>query len=139
MGSNFKLNEIESLILGDKLGYGMSRVVYESKLNSTVVFKIEESARRFQNIKEWELWNEHKFYKPVADWLAPCVDISACGSILIQKRTSHPIKWPEKLPTFLTDVKKSNFGLLDGKLVCHDYGNVIFNLSLRMKKVDWPY
>lgn len=55
------------------------------------------------------------------------------GIALIQSRT-HPFidkeefdmavaKVPgKKLPSFFDDVHYGNFGLLDGRLVCHDYG-----------------
>ena len=44
---------------------------------------------------------------------------------------------PEKVPAFLTDIKKRNFGDYEGRVVCVDYAMTIPNPSTRMKAVDW--
>lgn len=78
--------------------------------------------------------------KEIARWLAPCEFLSPDGRILLQRRVervTQAYKMPEKLPTFLTDFKKENFGWLDGKLVCIDYSITIPNPSMRLKKVNW--
>ena len=63
--------------------------------------------------------------KEAKQWLAPCVSISPCGSVLIQRRTLPVTKaqLPSKVPAWLTDFKLANWGMLDGKVVCHDYSN----------------
>ena len=131
------LKEFRSLFLGQELGHGMSRSVYVNAQDPTTVIKIEEGAKRFQNIREWETWKNYEYCKDVAKWLAPCVDISSCGLILIQKRVDPLLleKAPNKMPAFLTDFKLNNFGIYKGKIVCSDYGILIDNYSTKLKKV----
>lgn len=125
------------LITGDKIGSGISREVYECRLDASIIIKFEEGAKSFQNIQEWEQWQSWKDVPNVAKWLAPCVDISACGSVLIQKRTKPAKKYPDLLPSFLTDTKRGNFGLFENRLVCHDYANIITTVKERLTKVNW--
>jgi hypothetical protein len=141
MSARHLLAEFESLFLGKKLGEGMSRKVYACRTDSALVIKIERRAGYFQNIREWETWNELQ-YTAAAKWLAPCIDISSCGTILLQKR-AQPIRekeLPKQMPVFLCDFKLANFGVLEGRVVCCDYGT---NLTIsqaagkRMKKVKW--
>jgi hypothetical protein len=44
---------------------------------------------------------------------------------------------PERMPSFLTDFKRENFGILRGKLVCIDYAMPIPSYNSRLKKVNW--
>lgn len=129
------------LFLGEEIGRGMSREVYAHALDPDLVLKIENEAGQFQNVFEWETWlrvrdTEH------AKWFVPCEEISPSGCILIQRRT-HPIRLdelPEKVPAFMTDLKPSNWGLLDGQPVCHDYGRHLlmeFGMGKRMVKARW--
>ena len=127
---------------GERLGGGMSRDVYLSALDPTVVIKFEADSGHFQNVMEWEVWQEVKETK-YAKWFAPCVSISGTGTILIQKRTkvvADRRKYPAKMPVFLGDFKYTNYGMYKGQLVAHDYGRprlLTEGLSDRMKKVDW--
>lgn len=140
--SPFILGELASVITGDALiGSGMSRNVYAHTSDPGLVIKIEQDAYRFQNIKEWMVWTELQHYWPVAQWLAPCVDISPNGAVLIQRRTT-PVGdgMPEKMPSFFTDFKRANFGMFDGRLVCHDYGVSKFltvGATKRLQLVHW--
>lgn len=116
--------DLYDTFVGKRLGKGIDREVFVCKSDPTCVIKIETEARSFQNIMEWELWLSLVPDSPIYDWIAPCVSISPCGTILIQKRT-EPINsktFPEKIPTWAADVKLENWGLLDGKPVMHDYG-----------------
>ena len=76
----------------------------------TLVIKFEVEPKSFQNVYEWHTWDRVKEYKPVAKWFAPCVNISECGTILLQKRTTPvPNKMlPKKVPAFFIDLKRSN-------------------------------
>lgn len=140
MDNNFINREFFNTLVGKQLGRGMSRTVYAFKLNPDLVVKIEEGKGSFQNIREWEYWNEMKD-SPVARWLAPCLYISPCGSVLIQSRVL-PLdrsKYPKKIPHFFTDTKYQNFGLYKGKFVCIDYGSIPFakGVTSKMVKADW--
>jgi hypothetical protein len=134
--------EFFEAMCGERLGGGMSRDVWSSVLDPSVVIKFETDKGHFQNVMEWEVWQEVKETK-WAKWFAPCVSISGTGSVLIQKRTkvvSNRDKYPVKMPVFLGDFKYSNYGLFKGQMVAHDYGRcrlMTEGLTDRMKKVDW--
>jgi len=128
------LAEFADFMTGKHLGGGMSRQVYAHPTDKTKVIKIEDSVGHFQNALEWEFWNHWSWCKDVAKWLAPCHSISACGTFLIMERTEPLRKAPEKLPQFLTDHKPENYGLLKGRVVCHDYGRLIFSAETKLKK-----
>lgn len=139
--SEFLYGELQSVVCGDLLGEGSARKVYVCKLNSDHVVKVETRGGSFQNVSEWETWSWVQGSQ-MARWFAPCEFISNCGSILIQKRV-EPIRLNERppmLPAFLCDLKRENFGILGGKIVCCDYGTVpsaIRNASRRMVRVEW--
>lgn len=139
--SKFLFREMKSIVCGNLIGEGMSRKVYELLLNPNYVIKIEDNAKSFQNVAEWEMW-QWVDGGPMAKWFAPCHMISNCGSMLIQSKV-EPIRTnerPGKLPAFLCDFKRENFGMLKGKVVCCDYGtglSSIRNVPKGMKKVEW--
>jgi hypothetical protein len=128
--SNTVTRDMFGIMVGEKIGYGIGREVFEVRGDSTKVIKFETTAGSFQNIIEWETWQD-VCATPQAKWLAPCVRISANGAILVMERTA-PIppqfKLPTHVPAFLSDFKRENYGLLKGRLVCHDYGT---NLACR--------
>ena len=130
-----------NLLCGDKLGSGIHRDVYECLLRPELVVKVEYEVnyRYFANVMEMKFWDDHQHYKKVADWLAPCEYMSPDGRILLQRKCKPLDDWsqfPDSFPSFLTDIKLSNFGLLDGRVVCMDYAMTILNPSVKMKKVD---
>ncbi|HYH16126.1 MAG TPA: hypothetical protein VD794_12945 [Flavisolibacter sp.] len=129
-----------NLLCGEKLGKGIHRTVYECKIRPDLVVKVEheENYRFFSNVFEQKFWDDNQNYKKVADWLAPCEYLSPDGRILLQRRVkivTEVDKLPDKMPSFLTDFKPSNFGFLNDKLVCVDYALVIDNPNIRLKKV----
>lgn len=134
--SNGRLNELKHFIFQEEIGSGMSRVVYVFPFDKTKVIKVENTSGKFQNVIEWEFWHTHQYNTKVSKWLAPCHYISDCGTFLIMERTEGlPLfRLPEKLPRFLTDKKKENFGLLNNKIVCHDYGHVITEALVTLRK-----
>lgn len=139
--NSFIHKELFWLIAGDSLGSGMSRSTYQCKINPNWVIKAEEGAGQFQNILEWQTWQEVK-ETDFAKWFAPCVHISACGSVLVMERTAPPTpaEYPELMPVFLTDFKRPNYGILGGRIVCHDYGTnrlMVTGMTKRMKKAGW--
>lgn len=127
----------------DEIGNGSDRAVYPCLIDPSLVIKVEVTAGSFQNVKEWQTWDELKEHKPVAHWLAPCVFISACGSILAMKRTKtldHD-HYPSTLPQFLSDPKYSNYGMYEGHFVCHDYGTSLLASwgpgTTKKRKTNW--
>lgn len=139
------------LLCDQQIGLGMSRTVFSSKLMPDCVIKIEDTAGHFQNIVEWETWQRVKDTE-FSRWFAECRWISGNGSILIMERTrpAAPQELPERVPAFLTDLKRANFGMAkaqkkDGKpgrewFVCHDYGTHLMfenGMTKRLRKADW--
>lgn len=135
--SNRVLNELLHFVAGEALGADMTREVYAHPQNPDWVIKIENKVATFQNVKEWEFWKEYNRHATIAKWLAPCHFISESGSFLIQSRTRPLVakELPKRLPTFLTDHKPENFGMLNGRVVCHDYGFTF--LSAETKLRNW--
>lgn len=115
------------LICGEPIGFGVGRIVFEHAIDKTCVVKFENTAGSFQNIHEWDLWKQHsRAHTSTAKWLAPCVSLSGNGIILVQKKTKK-VPWeftlPKMVPNILNnDLKRDNWGLYKGTLVCHDYG-----------------
>lgn len=131
-----------SLVAGEKIGSGISRAVYVYRPDPTLVVKFEAARERFENATEWSLWQHVKDVKRVSRWFAPCVAISDSGAVMLQRRvmTAQPREYLDKLPAFLTDTKRSNFGILDGRLVCCDYGTHLMlenGMTARMRKAEW--
>lgn len=134
--------EFVQAMTGDHLGYGMSRHVYAHPQNPDMVIKVEFTANTFQNILEWKTWDALSHTKH-SKWLAPCISISSSGQVLLQKRTTPLVdgKEPKRLPAWLADTKRVNYGLFDGRVVCHDYGtNLLLNhgvFKAPMVEVRW--
>ena len=131
------------LIAGRRLGSGVGREVWTCELDPSIVIKFETGSASFQHVVEWEAWQALRWSDDAAKWLAPCVSISCCGSILVQKRT-EPLRreeLPERVPSWATDLKLENWGMLDGHPVMHDYGlaSVIISrgATKHMRKADW--
>lgn len=126
--------------MGELLGYGTHRKVFACKLRPDLVVKVEEEEYRyFANVTEQKFWDDNREYKPVSQWLAPCEFLSPDGRLLLQRR-AEPARekdLPDKIPSFLTDLKLSNFGWLDGRLVCVDYAITLPNPNIRLRKADW--
>ena len=128
--------------LGTRLGDGSGRAVFVYDLNPRFVIKIERSG--FQNAVEREIWQATKDTQ-YGKWFAPVRHISGLGTILIMERTVPAPRsaYPKKMPAFLGDLKYSNFGLLRGQLVCHDYGTISNFLAgvttgkVPMRKAQW--
>jgi hypothetical protein len=137
----FLHKELVVMLCGEHLGGGIARQVFAHALDPTLVVKFEGTGGSFQNVLEWETWYRVKGTK-LERWFAPCVAISPCGGVLVQRRTTVPgaSEFPDRLPSFLTDTKRANFGMLDGQLVAHDYGyNLLMEkgMVVRMKKARW--
>jgi hypothetical protein len=145
MSSDHRFRGLDTLVLGDKLGNGISRDVFVFKVNEEFVVKVEhEDSGLFQNVTEWALWDALQYDKELSQLFAPCHQISDCGRFLLQKRVKQPLaheKLPKKLPCFFTDTKVENFGMLNGRVVACDYGTfsmgLVANVSKRKRIVEW--
>lgn len=121
--------DLLGLLLGEKLGAGVARRVYVHGMDPTRVVKVEDTAGSFQNVCEWELWQTVKGVHNVAKWLAPCLHISACGSILVQERVADAKAFPAKVPAFFADLKLANFGMRGRQFVARDYGTTHIRIA----------
>ncbi len=132
-----------NLLCGEKIGSGIHRDVYECRLKLPYVVKVERHEHRdrsFANVLEYEFWRLNEDYRKVADWLAPCVELSPDGRIMLQYRVDplpQDYRLPERVPFFLNDIKRTNFGLFEGRLVTHDYSSHIETVNLRLRKAHW--
>lgn len=130
------------MLLGEKLGSGSTRRVYENYLNPLQVVKVDMGGQ-FANIMEWKLWQDLSETE-LGKWLAPCDFISPAGEILIQRKTHQPKNFPTWIPSIFCDLKLTNFGVLPGsdQLVCHDYAMIFLEKALakshlRFAKANW--
>lgn len=134
--------DLVDLVCGAQIGRGEFRTVFEHRINPEYVIKYDNKDNR-SNVFEYAMWQELEF-ESISQWLAPTPWISPDGSWLIQRRT-EPIRrseLPAKVPAIFCDLKLENWGMLDGKPVCHDYGNsMLFVLARsygsRLKRANW--
>lgn len=133
-------NDFIKMFCGKLIGSGIHRQVYEHEYDDDLVIKIEcADTKIFANVREWTTWCELQD-NPMSKYLAPCVNISENGLILIQKKTKPMKKYPEMIPAFFTDTKIQNYGTYKGKFCCHDYaGNLLLEkgTTKRLKKANW--
>lgn len=137
----FLLSDFTDFFVGAMIAEGNSRSVFEFRLNPKLVIKIDRSSH-FDNIAEWDIWHGMKDkHHEAARFLAPCVNISSCGRVMLQERTK-PInreQLPDKIPSFLEDYKIQNWGLIGKRPVCHDYANhkLFANANTDLVNVEW--
>jgi hypothetical protein len=131
--------EFAHMVAGRLIGTGAYRKVYVNRLDEETVVKVESESGDFANVIEWEVWRDVKDHTAIAKFFAPCHFISPSGGVLIQSRTS-PISFsdlPKRVPGFITDFHSRNWGLLNGRPVCHDYGNILFESDSGLKKAKF--
>ena len=130
-------NSYKAILLGEKIGSGCFRDVYECKLNDKYVVKVmrDDAIDTFANVIEWKIWEEIQDYKTMSKWFAPCEFITDDGKVLIQHkvRIRDIEKYPKKVPTFFTDIKQDNFGFIGKQLVCFDYNTTILTKNWNAK------
>jgi len=133
--------EAFNLLCGDLIGEGESRRVFECKIRPDLVVKVEEADFRiFANVIEQKLFDDTKDIQAISKWLAPCEFLSPDGRILLQRKCDpvpSSFKLPDKVPEFLGDLKRENFGVLGKKLVCVDYGIYFSTISTKLVKAGW--
>ena len=124
---------------GERLGSGIAREVFAYLPDPRYVVKIEDVAKSFQNVREWDVWDDAQYMDDeIRSWLAPCKTISPAGTVLIQRRTTPVMRHelPDKVPAFLGDLKPENFGKIGKRIVAHDYGcHLVCNSGLTKRKV----
>ena len=117
----------------DPMMLGWHRIIYP--YSETEVMKIAHTTIK-QNFIECCLWEMYHDDPLGRKWLAPVTGYTQDFRAIIMRKT-EPItdaEMPEKVPTFLDDVKSQNWGRMDDKIVCHDYGSLNFQLKTRLRK-----
>lgn len=138
----FAFEEAFNLLCGDLIASGMSRHVYECALLPGCVVKVE-ARPWFQNIKEHEAWEAvNESSSSLHRWFAPVRWISPYGRVLVMERTTPVTRddLPKQIPAFFTDCKVSNWGRLNGRIVCHDYGTHLMlqrGMTKVMRSAEW--
>lgn len=134
-------DDIIDTLCWEEIGSGISRQVFTHRFDKNLVIKIEQEGSWFQNIHEYKIWEEIQYWKKMSKWFAPCEYLSPNGVVLIQRRVSPAYEkdLPTSLPAFFTDIKAENFGMLDGRIVCFDYGTIPIsrNWNTRLKKCSF--
>lgn len=133
---NTLVRDLFDITAGEWIGRGAGREVWTFAPDPAYVIKFETATKSFQNVAEWSTWDWVRA-TPFEKWFAPCKSISACGTILIQRRV-EPIRdaeRPKRLPAFLCDLKRENFGMLDGRVVCADYGMIPSSIRHQSRKL----
>ena len=140
------------LLCGKEIASGSSRTVFECTLMPGYVVKVEKDCSKHRNIMEFQAWESVCHVPEIARYFAKIHMMSANGRILIMEKTVRPgpNDWPDKLPVFITDRKKDNFGMIRVKsvdtgehewiFVCHDYGHHCLHengMSKRMSKANF--
>lgn len=133
--------DLGMMIVGNRIGEGASRTVYHHNYDPDLVVKIEGSYGSFRNVYEDQVWERVRQTK-LAVWFAPVIRISGSGVVLFMRKTTpcRPAELPKKVPAFFTDLKSDNWGWLDGRVVCHDYGHHLMiekGMTTRMRNANW--
>lgn len=133
--------DLAGMILGDYDGHGTYRSIFHHASDPSLIVKVENGRQSFSNVHEWEIWKAVRDTK-LAQWFAPCVDISPAGMVLIMRKCepSNVRSLPDKVPAFFTDLKAENWGFYEGRPVCFDYGNHLMlerGMTTKMRKARW--
>ena len=138
------------LFVGDCIGEGSSRSVYELEREPDKVLKVEYAGGTFHNIMEWKIWQAVRD-TPINDWFAECYEIDSWGTALIQRRAdifSSEREFEQALqerrggvlPQFLCDIRYNNFGLIAENVVCVDYGiTAVFETITQITLQEFGY
>jgi hypothetical protein len=113
------------MCVGDYIGGGVYRNVYEYHPDPSLVIKIETDASSFANIRESQMWWTYYDHPRLSKWFAPCVQLSPRGQFLLQKKVK-PLdgrNMPKLVPAMIDDGHIGNWGIYEDRVVCCDYGN----------------
>lgn len=140
--NNATFEDAFNLLCGKKIGEGIHRDVFECRLRSDLVVKVEAETdwRYFANVLEMRFWSDAQYCEKISQWLAPCEYLSPDGRILLQRKVrkiADISELPRQVPAFLTDLKADNFGVLDGRIVCVDYAMTITSPRTTLKFANW--
>jgi len=119
----FGLQDLARFCLGDYIGGGEYRLVFDFDLIPNTVIKFCSANDCQANWVEYSIWQSVKNTKN-AKWFCPVIDISPCGRFLLMEKArkiKDDEKLPKKVPNYFSDIKRSNFGFIGDRIVCTDY------------------
>jgi hypothetical protein len=134
--------EFANMLLGELLGSGASRYVFQHATHKNRVVKIDMSDWN-ANVTEYQVWQRIQYVKRINKWFAQCPQMSRCGRILIMEKVDMNrgiSAYPKMVPSFFTDIKWANFGFIGKQLVCCDYAsNLLMEEGMKVKlvKAEW--
>ena len=132
-------HEFAGMLLGDLLGSGASRYVFQHAGHKNRVIKIDMSNWN-ANVIEYDVWQSVQHVQRINKWFAKCYQMSRCGRILIMEKLDMErgiSAYPKIVPAFFTDIKWANFGFRGKQLVCCDYAsNLLIEHGLKVKMVN---
>ncbi len=119
--------EALNLLCGHLLGVGVHRKVFRHAFNEKLVVKVATNSEGIRaNFCELETFDWIKENEKYKHYFAAVDQLSSQGTILIQEYIPDLPAGSYKLPSFFTDLKRENFGLVRGtdgsQIVCRDYG-----------------
>lgn len=132
---SFKKKEV----LGEKIGKGFYREVYQYTGNTNWVIKVIRPNRKkclHENKTEYENWSNLREVSLISKLLTPVVDMSTCGRFLLMEKT-EPLgtndieKLPKYAPVGYYDGHINQLSKLNNKIVIHDYGCNLLKPRLR--------
>lgn len=149
---------LNDMLVGDVIGEGCTRAVYEYLPDPSLVLKVELSEGfAHANVMEYQIWNAVWLDKDMSQYFAPVTWISSCGHYLLMKKCKRydyfrDMRRPNKFPAWLGDTCNFNFGwLFDPKteehsFVCLDYGgqnlgDILYSFGkqrTKLKSISFP-
>lgn len=132
--------ELAALTKGVWLGSGGSRHVYRMRYNEQRVVKIAQSSV-WANVEERNTWEAVRGTE-VERWFACVHSLTDLGVVLIQDYVPDLPCGVYRIPAFLTDLKRSNFGIGvykgEPQVVCRDYGlHLLREIGMSKKLIRW--
>lgn len=149
---NGAMNDKDGLLnflLPDQLGTGFCRSTHSlvkwssNQVRPTVVkcaiqYEGNSTEGIRSNLNEFDVWCYVMNRPHLARWFAPVRYMSDCCKFIIMDKCEKLDEddMPDFIPDFLLDVHHNNLGMLDGRVVCLDYGQVNWS---RLRSSDKPH
>lgn len=123
--------------LGAYIGEGRCRTVYVAADDPTKAVKVAKEGHADVNLAEAGVWRDVED-RDEAAFYAPVTECAEDGSWLVMARTRQPSEgdFPSRIPGRIGDVKRHNWGWLNGRMVCHDY-HVRGGSTGKLKSARW--
>jgi len=111
---------------GRLIGEGVSRTVYEYKLDPGWVIKQNKNSKKeFAVDHNWLEYQNYLMFRQynLDSWLSPCLYIN--GYLLMQRASKINQRISASIPSCFPD-KETNWGIYNNRLVCIDYESLKF-------------